>query len=393
MNYDLIVVGGGILGTFHAYWALEQGKKVLLTERDERPSMATIRNFGQVIPSGMSRGIWHEFGRKTLQTYKEIQAQTNIGIRQNGATYFASCPEDFQVLCETHEYYQSIDYPCQLLTPELAKLRFPHLKDGYNFGALHFPEEVTAEPRTMIYRIIEFMQQKYEHFHYRPNTPIIELETIGDRCQATDSWGNTFSADFAIVCSGADFRTLYPKVYAESDLMVCKLHMMSTYPQQKTVLHGSILTGHSIRRYGVFKDSPSFKDLPPIQDELSNKFEYNILFKQAIDGSVILGDSHEYVPAHQAERLSIDSDETIIQGMVDECKKVMDLDDWRIQYRWNGYYAESASKSIFIEDIDERIQVVNGIGGKGMTTACGFAHHNIEKRWKNLPEETDSICN
>ncbi len=32
--YDLIVVGGGVLGTFHAFHALSQGKSVLLIDKD-----------------------------------------------------------------------------------------------------------------------------------------------------------------------------------------------------------------------------------------------------------------------------------------------------------------------------------------------------------------------
>lgn len=63
MKYDLIVVGGGVLGTFHAYHALKKNLKVLLIERNSVPQGATVRNFGQVVPSGMDLK-WQNFGRK-----------------------------------------------------------------------------------------------------------------------------------------------------------------------------------------------------------------------------------------------------------------------------------------------------------------------------------------
>jgi glycine/D-amino acid oxidase-like deaminating enzyme len=47
-KYDLIVVGAGNLGTFHAYHALQMGKSVLMIEKDSEPMEATVRNFGQV---------------------------------------------------------------------------------------------------------------------------------------------------------------------------------------------------------------------------------------------------------------------------------------------------------------------------------------------------------
>ncbi|RZL13493.1 MAG: FAD-dependent oxidoreductase, partial [Hymenobacter sp.] len=53
-SYDLIVVGAGALGAFHTYFALQQGLKVLLLEKDARPMEATVRNFGQIITSGMA---------------------------------------------------------------------------------------------------------------------------------------------------------------------------------------------------------------------------------------------------------------------------------------------------------------------------------------------------
>lgn len=69
-NYDLLVVGGGVLGTFHAYHALQRGLKVALIEKDARPQSATVRNFGQVVPSGMNQK-WQNFGREfgTLQKH------------------------------------------------------------------------------------------------------------------------------------------------------------------------------------------------------------------------------------------------------------------------------------------------------------------------------------
>ncbi|MDE5448610.1 FAD-dependent oxidoreductase, partial [Elizabethkingia meningoseptica] len=45
-EFDLIVIGGGVLGTFHAYHALEKGLKVAILEKDKAPQSATTRNFG-----------------------------------------------------------------------------------------------------------------------------------------------------------------------------------------------------------------------------------------------------------------------------------------------------------------------------------------------------------
>jgi glycine/D-amino acid oxidase-like deaminating enzyme len=52
-HYDLIIVGGGVLGTFHAMHALELGLRVAVLERSKTPRGSSVQNFGQVVPSGM----------------------------------------------------------------------------------------------------------------------------------------------------------------------------------------------------------------------------------------------------------------------------------------------------------------------------------------------------
>ena len=66
-HYDLIITGAGALGSFHAYHACKKGLKVLLLEKDLQPQEATVRNFGQVVPSGLSRGKWQNYGRRSLE--------------------------------------------------------------------------------------------------------------------------------------------------------------------------------------------------------------------------------------------------------------------------------------------------------------------------------------
>ena len=73
MNYktDLIIIGGGVLGTFHAYHALKNGLTVTLFEKDKQPLGATVRNFGQVVPSGMDIK-WQQYGRESLRITKKF---------------------------------------------------------------------------------------------------------------------------------------------------------------------------------------------------------------------------------------------------------------------------------------------------------------------------------
>ena len=378
IKYDLLVVGGGVLGTFNAYHALNKGLRVAVLEQSNRPQGATTRNFGQVVPSGMNTK-WQNFGRESLAIYKAIQKEFDITIRQNGSVYLASNAEEVQLIEELSAINKQNEYSSTLLTKAQCLEKYPGLQADYVKAGLFFPDEVTVEPRTMIHRLQQYLveQKRLDLF---TNTKVVHLETLADQVEVTTAAGTAFYAAQVLICNGSDFKTLYPRLFAESDLQLSKLQMMQTKPQHNFELPGSILTGLSIRRYEAFYECPSFQAIKAQEDPegLEKKWGVHMLFKQAADGSVILGDSHEYADADKIEDLGYDLNMNIDNFMIGEAKKIFDLPTYEIQDRWYGIYSQCKTQDIFLKDIGDRIHVATGIGGKGMTGSAGFAKHHLE---------------
>ena len=376
-RYDVVIVGGGILGTFHAYHALEQGLKVCLLEKDAYPQGATTQNFGQVVPSGMN-SKWQKLGRESLRIYKDIQSQFDISIRQNGTVYLASNEEEEQLLVELRAINNNNDYASRMLTKGECMDQYPGLRKEYGKAGRFFPDEVTVEPRTMIHRLQEYLTTQ-KGLTMKTHFTVVSCERNGDWTTVRSTSNEAVLAKKVIICNGSDFKNLYPEVFAQSDLEVSKLQMMQTKPQKDYSLKGSILTGWSIRRYEAFHECPSFAQVKQNEpaDSLQKKWGVHILFKQAMDGSVILGDSHQYADVDKMEDLGYDLDMDIDHFMLEEAKKIMELPTYEIQRRWYGMYSQCKTSDIFQKTIDEHIHIVTGIGGKGMTGSAGFAKKNI----------------
>lgn len=380
-HFDLIVVGGGVLGTFHAYHALQAGKKVLILEKDKKPQEATVRNFGQVIPSGLPVGTWHHYGRETTRIYQEIQAAFDIGIRNNGSCYIASDEQELAVLEEMQQLFAADDYQGSMLSAAEVLERYPLTKKEYAKGALFFPQEVSAEPEIMIHRLQAYIRERFAGlvtFSY--HSPVIEIFVHEDKAQVRVADGKLYTAEHCMLCNGRDVKLLFPGFFAESGLVVSKLNMMATYPQPEVVLPGNILTGLSIRRYESFQSCRSWQGLDParVKPELK-QWGIHILFKQRRDGSIIIGDSHEYAAVTDQDDLSIYyNDMHINELMLAEAAKIMDLPDWRLAQCWTGFYAQHDELDIVEHTIDSRIHIATGIGGKGMTTSAGYALHHLQ---------------
>jgi FAD dependent oxidoreductase TIGR03364 len=376
-HYDLLVIGGGALGTFHALHALERGLRVALVERHRVAQSATVRNFGQIVPSGMNPK-WQAHGRKSLAVYAALQAKADIGVRALGSTYLASDDEELQLLHELHILNQAADYPSELLSPAACLARYPQLRADYCKGGLFFPQEISVNPRQMIHLVLAQLKT-FPRFSHFPDTLVRDLDSAGAGVKATDLFGRTFYAEQAIVCTGAEFEWLYPERFQASDLELVKLQMLRLRPQPGVHMPGNVLTGLSIRRYESFHACPSYAGIHAREDATAfwKRWGVHILFKQEADGGIVLGDSHEYADVQHKDGIDFYLREEVTRYFLDEGAKIFNLPRWEIDDQWLGVYAQCKTQDIFQQVIDGKVHIVTGIGGKGMTASPGFSFHHI----------------
>jgi len=378
-QYDLIVVGGGVMGTFTAYHALQAGKKVLLLEKDNFPVGATVRNFGQIVPSGMA-GRWFGFGAASLSIYKAIQAEYDISVRENGSVYIASDTDEQTLIHELHAHYETLGYPSVLLTARETLARYPALRPAYVKEALLFPGEISVEPEHMIGRLHIYMQQKFTDFTLLYDRAVTDCYAHQHGAAVRTADKHIYTAARVVVCSGYESKLLFPEIFKNSGITISKLQMLRSAPLPGVALEGNILTGLSIRRYESFEQyCPSFGQIgvPGHYRELK-EWGIHILFKKALDGSIIIGDSHEYAPIDHFDHLTFTISQRINELMIQEAQRIVDFDVHNIASAWVGFYPQHNEQQIFEADPDACIAIRTGIGGKGMTASAGYTRQLVE---------------
>ena len=375
MKYDLIIVGAGILGTAHAYHAANKGLKVLILEKDNFPVGSTVRNFGQVVPSGMA-GHWFDYGVKSLEIYQQIQENFDISVQKKGTVYIASDDDEWLLANELFQHHLVTGYPCHLLSKRQCLEMYPELKPDYVRGAIYFPEEISVEPNLLINRLLQYIQEQ-KKVDFRNNTTVISCEESSNEVNIITAENEKFSASKILICCGYTLNILYPNIFRNSGLIVSKLQMLQTIPMSHVLLSGNILTGLSIRRYEAFEAMPSYKNItiPAYYTEL-RKWGIHLLFKQAIDGSIIIGDSHEYASADKIDTLGFDTKELIDELILKEAQRIVHFPVRKIARKWAGFYAQHPDE-IYLKNISTNIHICTGIGGKGMTSSLGFAESNL----------------
>jgi len=140
---DVLVIGAGILGTFHAYFAAKKGYKTLLLERNSFPSDASTRNFGMIVQTIVeTEGEWPQFALASREIYQAIQAEVDITVKNAGSLYLASTEAEQHVLQEFAATYGPT-YFCHYLDADEVGSHYPFVQASYCQGALYFPYDLT----------------------------------------------------------------------------------------------------------------------------------------------------------------------------------------------------------------------------------------------------------
>ncbi len=373
-TWDVVVVGSGVLGLFHAYHASRLGLRTLLIEKDSRPMRASVRNFGMIIPSGMPPGEWHRRAEESARLYQQLASDVGFPILHRATQYVASTPEELQVIREFAERGPDQGYHCEFLDQRQSLEANAAIRPDYCLGSILFHSDLRIDPRVLIDKMVDWFSRQ-EHCTYLPKTMAVRARVEGSRCRVTTADDTQHEAQQVFVCNGSDLRILFPDRMNDHGLVHCKLLMLRTAPQQMN-LQSSLASGLSVRRYPSFQLSPSWEAMQKssVHDPALLEAGIHILAVQDADGRIVLGDSHEY----SQDDLNDHLDANLERLLLSECRRMLRLSHWEIDERWHGVYTSNAAGELFEETIDGRIHVVTGIGGKGMTTSPALARERIE---------------
>jgi FAD dependent oxidoreductase TIGR03364 len=369
---DVLVVGGGVLGLGHAIAALRAGRSVTLCERHAVARGASVRNFGMVWPIGQPAGPDLDVAMRSRVLWGELADEAGFRCRASGSLHLAYHDDEWRVLEEFAEQGQLPGL--RLLTPEeVGALQPAVVEDGLR-GALFSPHEANVDPAVAARSMHAWLLRQGVAVHYQ--RPVVAVEPH----RATFADGASLQAERIVICTGDDFASLLPDVYASSDLVRCKLQMASLAPPQHGFDLGPMLAaGLTLLHYDAFANCASLKAL---RQRIDAEFAahrargIHVMVSQGDDGRLIIGDSHDYQPPF-APGLDVETERLILDYLSTFFRPA----DARVARRWSGSYARRrGGESVFRASPMPGVEVVTGVGGSGMTRSLALGEQTL-KRW------------
>lgn len=373
----VIIIGGGILGTSHAWAAVQRGHRVIHLEREIQARGATVRNFGLVWVSGRSsaelataqyaRDLWEKLGTDVPE----------IGFRPCGSLTLIRTPAELQVAEAALAQPDSRERGFTLAEPDEVRRLNPALRGSFLAG-LHCSRDGAVESRVALPALRAHLAAT-GRYTFVSGHEARTVTSSSSGIQVTDDHGLTHHGDNLIHCPGATHGGLTRELIG-SDFPVrrVRLQMMQTAPLGES-LTTAIADADSMRYYPAFAGAALdtlTRNQP--QAEIASAQHMQLLCVQRLHGGLTIGDTHEY------DRGSVDDEPSAFGFDVTEdpysylAKTVSDFLGRALPpviRRWAGVYSQclDPAQIVYRHQVSPGVWVITGPGGRGMTLGPALA--------------------
>ncbi|MGV2922016.1 TIGR03364 family FAD-dependent oxidoreductase [Streptomyces alfalfae] len=369
----VIVVGAGVVGTMHAWHAVERGHEVVQIERESEARGASLRNFGQIWVSGRAGGEELDTALRARELWEGIGERVpSLGFRANGSLTLVRDERERAVAEAALARPDAAARGYKLLTADEARALNPALRGDF-LAALWCERDAAVEPRTAQLRLREALLAS-PRYTFLPDREVREVVGAG---AVRDDHGEVHGGDVVVLATGAWLGGLVREL-AGPDLPVrrVRLQMMQTEPLGEK-LTTSVADADSFRYYPAYA-SPALDVLnaEQAQTPTAAAHKMQLLMVQRADGGLTIGDTHEYEHPFAFDTLEDPYDHLteVVEGFLGRPLP-------KIRRRWAGVYAQcvDTSRVVHRQEVRAGVWLVTGPGGRGMTCSPAIAERTADE--------------
>ena len=363
----MVVVGGGVLGTMHAYEACLRGLEVVHLEREAGPRGASVRNFGLVWVSGRADGRELALARRARQRWAEIAEDVpGLGFKPRGSITVARTDAELSVAKSAAEGDGAAEREFEFLDADGVRELNPALR-GEFLGGLYSRADGSVEPGQVL-GAIRAKLATLPNYTWLPNRQAVEL---GD-ASVRDHTGAWHAGDVVVLATGAALTGIAGAELSALPIRRCRLQMMQTEPLGEE-LTTSVADGDSFRYYPAYREA-GLDRLGP-QAPIAAEHRMQLLMVQRADGGLTIGDTHAY-----DEPFDFAVEEAPYQHLREVASALLGRELPAVRRRWAGVYCETTDGSIYTRHpVRPGVIAVTAPGGRGMTCSAGIAGETFDE--------------
>lgn len=357
-----------MVGTMHAWQAVERGHEVVQIEREAEARGASLRNFGQIWVSGRAGGEELDTALRARELWERIGAQVpGLGFRANGSLTPVRTPRELAVAEAALARPDAAARGYELLTAAQAREINPALRGAFE-AALWCGRDAAVEPRTAQLHLREALRTRAAgRYTFLADREVREVVGHG---AVRDDHGDVHRGDAVVLATGAWLSGLVRELVPDLPVRRVRLQMMQTDPLGEP-LTTSVADADSFRYYPAYR-SPALDALNAEQEQapIAAEHKMQLLMVQRRDGGLTIGDTHEY-----EHPFAFDTLEDPYEHVAAVVESFLGRPLPRIRHRWAGVYAQctDTTRVVHRQQVADGVWLVTGPGGRGMTCSPAIA--------------------
>ncbi len=355
-----------MVGTLHAWHAVERGHEVVQIEREEEARGASLRNFGQIWVSGRAGGEELATALRARELWERIGRRVpGLGFRPCGSLTPVRGERELAVAEAALARPDAADRGYKLLTADETRAVNPALRGEFT-AALHCERDAAVEPRTAQLALRTALRAS-GRYAFLPGR---EVREVVGRGAVRDDHGDVHRGDAVVLATGAWLGGLVRELAPDLPVRRVRLQMAQTAPLGEQ-LTTSVADADSFRYYPAYaSEALDALNAARPQAPTAAAHRMQLLMVQRLDGGLTIGDTHEY-----EHPFAFDTLEDPYEHLTQVVEGFLGRPLPAIRRRWAGVYAQCAdpSRVVHREQVREGVWLVTGPGGRGMTCAPAIA--------------------
>jgi glycine oxidase len=207
-GYDVIIVGGGVIGLACAWRAAERGGRVCVLERDRPAAGATGVAAGMLAPVG--EASWGEervlvLNLESLRRWADFaeqleeEAGLGTGFARRGALHVAVDRDEAEELRRRYELHQSLGLVSEWMQGRECRRLEPGLATAVRGGA-HVPGEASVDPRKVVAALLASLDRRGVTVH--SGAEVVAADRHGGAWRVETADGHDFEGQTMVLAAG-----------------------------------------------------------------------------------------------------------------------------------------------------------------------------------------------
>ncbi len=287
-SYDVVIIGGGVIGTCTAYYLSREGVKVAVVEKNDIASGTSGRCDGNILIHDKKPGFDTLMAYKSQQLFKEIEKdiEYNFDYSQRGSLYIIESEDEWDVAREYVDQQVEDGYPMRMLSKKEIHEQEPYLADDI-IGGIEIDCDAAINPMLLAYGLAVKAEKYGADFYNHNKVEDIMLSKEGS-VEAVLTDKEKLYTDNIINCAGVWAPEIGKMVGIDIPIKPRQGQILvseKTFPVGKRKI---VEFGYMMAKFG---DENYSRDVSPELEELGIAF----VFEPTLENNFLIGSSRAFV--------------------------------------------------------------------------------------------------